>query len=93
MCHTSKDGSPDTIHSAITRPMPPAPAIPCAQNPAAILLESVDTTSGDRTVVVLRRTAQVVLQSLIWPVGITNEQKNAALAALERRGIVARMGV
>ena len=35
MCHRSMPGSPDTIHSAITWPMPPAPAIPCAQNPAA----------------------------------------------------------
>ena len=31
----SKLGSPSTIHSAITRPTPPAPAMPCAQNPAA----------------------------------------------------------
>ena len=35
MCETSIDGSPSTIHSAMTRPIPPAPAIPCAQNPAA----------------------------------------------------------
>ena len=31
----SKPGSPSRIHSAITRPTPPAPAMPCAQNPAA----------------------------------------------------------
>ncbi len=35
MCHRSNSGSPSTIHSAITLPMPPAPAMPCAQNPAA----------------------------------------------------------
>jgi hypothetical protein len=35
MCQTSSDGSPSTIHSAITLPMPPAPASPCAQKPAA----------------------------------------------------------
>ena len=35
MCDTSSDGSPSRIHSAITLPMPPAPAMPCAQNPAA----------------------------------------------------------
>ena len=35
MCHRSMPGSPDTIHSAITLPMPPAPAMPCAQKPAA----------------------------------------------------------
>ena len=33
--HTSSDGSPAWIHSAMTRPMPPAPARPCAQKPAA----------------------------------------------------------
>ena len=35
MCQRSSDGSPSTIHSAITLPIPPAPARPCAQNPAA----------------------------------------------------------
>ena len=35
MCQRSSDGSPSTIHSAITLPTPPAPASPCAQNPAA----------------------------------------------------------
>ena len=33
--HTSSDGSPATIHSAITLPIPPAPASPWAQKPAA----------------------------------------------------------
>src|SRR5438445_2042559 len=33
--HTSSDGSPSRIHSAICRPIPPAPARPCAQKPAA----------------------------------------------------------
>ena len=35
MCHTSNSGSPATTHSATTLPMPPAPAMPCAQKPAA----------------------------------------------------------
>ena len=35
MCHTSSPGSPSRIHAAITCPIPPAPAMPCAQNPAA----------------------------------------------------------
>ena len=33
--HTSSAGSPETIQSAITRPIPPAPASPWAQKPAA----------------------------------------------------------
>ncbi len=35
MCQRSSEGSPSAIHSAITLPMPPAPARPWAQNPAA----------------------------------------------------------
>ena len=35
MCQRSSDGSPATIHSAISLPIPPAPASPCAQKPAA----------------------------------------------------------
>ncbi len=31
----SSSGSPSTIQAAIWRPIPPAPAMPCAENPAA----------------------------------------------------------
>lgn len=63
------------------------------QNAVAILLDNVDATSADKRIVVLSRTAEVVLQALEWPVGISAEQKTAALAALEAKGVVARMGV
>ena len=33
--HTSHSGRPSTIHSLIVFPIPPAPARPCAQPPAA----------------------------------------------------------
>lgn len=59
----------------------------------AIILETADATSADVTVVNLKRHAQVVLQSLIWPAGITETQKAAALASLETTSIVARNGV
>jgi hypothetical protein len=64
-----------------------------SQIPAAVLLENVDATSADKRVVILARHAEVVLQSLVWPAGINSAQRNAALAALEAKGIVARMGV
>ncbi len=35
MCQRSHSGCPSAIHSAMTLPMPPAPARPWAQNPAA----------------------------------------------------------
>ena len=64
-----------------------------AQNAAAIILETADASSADVLVVTLKRHAQVVVQSLVWPDGITAPQKVAALAALEAMGIVARTGV
>lgn len=60
---------------------------------AAIILETADATSEDRTVVNLKRRAQVILQELIWPDGATVSQKTKALAELEALGIVARIGV
>ena len=60
---------------------------------AAIILQRADATSADKIVVNLKRRAQVVLQSLVWPEGVTDAQKSTALAQLEALGIVARMGV
>lgn len=74
------------------KPLAPA-ASDGTQTAAAVILETADATSEDRTVVNLKRRAQVVLQALIWPVGINATQQAAALAALETRGIVARNGV
>ncbi|WP_108459188.1 head decoration protein [Devosia naphthalenivorans] len=74
------------------KPLAPA-AEDGTQTAAAIILETADATSADQTVVNLKRRAQVVLQALVWPVGINATQKAAALAALETRGIVARTGV
>ena len=64
-----------------------------SQNAARVILETVDATSADVRAVLLARHAEVVLQSLIFAGGINSTQKTAALAALEARGIVARMGV
>ena len=46
MCHTSSDGVPATIHSATSCPMPPAPASPWAQKPAAT--QKPRTSEGPR---------------------------------------------
>ncbi len=74
------------------KPLAPA-ASDGTQNAAAILLQYVDATSADQDVVTLKRRAQVVLQALVWPVGITDNQKKAALAQLNALDIVARNGV
>jgi hypothetical protein len=64
-----------------------------SEKPVAILLETVDASAADQRVVLLARHAEVALQALVWPAGITTTQKAAALAALNNQGIVARMGV
>lgn len=74
------------------KPLAPA-ANDGTQSAAAIILQHADATSADVPIVNLKRRAQVVLQALIWPVGINPTQQAAALAALEIRGIVARNGV
>lgn len=60
---------------------------------AAVILQHADATSVDVSVVNLKRRAQVVLQMLIWPAGITDAQKSTALEQLAALGIIARMGV
>ena len=60
---------------------------------AAVILQYADATTADQAVVNLKRRAQVVLQALVWPEGITDAQKSAAIAQLKALGIVPRMGV
>lgn len=63
------------------------------QTAAAVILQYADATSADQPVVNLKRRAQVVLQALVWPAGITDAQKSTAIAQLKALGIVPRMGV
>lgn len=64
------------------------------QNASDIILQDADATSADKPVVALSRgTAEVVLQSLVWPAGINATQRAAALAQLEAKLITSRNGV
>ncbi|MDH0907575.1 head decoration protein [Rhizobium pusense] len=74
------------------KPLAPA-ASDGTQTAAAVILQYADATSADQSVVNLKRRAQVVLQALVWPEGITDTQKSAAIAQLKALGIVPRMGV
>ncbi|MBS9720183.1 head decoration protein [Tianweitania sp. BSSL-BM11] len=59
-----------------------------------ISLQHADATSKDVRIVTLARgVAEVVLQALVWPAGISATQKAAALAQLETKLITARNGV
>ncbi len=88
---------PGVVLGRITASSKLVPLAPAAsdgsQNAAAVLLENVDATAADQRVVILARHAEVVLQALEWPAGINATQQAAALAALEAKGVVARMGV
>ena len=75
------------------KPLAPA-ANDGTQVAARISLQNADASTVDAVrVVVLSRLAEVVRQALVWPAGITDNQKAAALAQLETAGIVARRGV
>ena len=62
-----------------------------SEQPAGILLEAVDATLADRDDgILLARHGIVASHAVVWPAGITPEQKAAAIAALETRGILIR---
>ncbi len=65
-----------------------------SQTAAGILLEPVDATAGDRDDgILLARHAIVADSALVWPAGITNAEKAAAIAELKAIGILVRKGV
>jgi hypothetical protein len=61
-----------------------------AKKAAAVLAERVNATANDQPGVVIARGAVVAQAHLVWPSGITETQKSAALDELNAQGIVAR---
>ncbi|ONG56974.1 hypothetical protein BKE38_05105 [Pseudoroseomonas deserti] len=61
-----------------------------SQNAMGILFDDADATTEDRRVVVLARDFEADGKALTWANGITNPQKNTAIAALAALGIVVR---
>lgn len=61
------------------------------ETPAGILLGAVDASLIERDDgLLLARHGIVASHAVVWPVGISAEQKAAAIAALETRGILIR---
>ncbi len=61
------------------------------EHAAGILLDAYDATLIDRDdALLLARHGIVASGAVVWPAGITPEQKVAAIAALEARGILIR---
>ncbi len=61
-----------------------------AQEAVAVVLGDVDASALDRPGVVHARLTSVREKALVWPSGITPEQKAAALRQLAARNIIAR---
>ncbi|NTF87502.1 head decoration protein [Agrobacterium rhizogenes] len=85
------DGFDITVAAAGGNLKPLAPAATDGtQTAAAILFEGCDATSADVRRTYTARDTEVQADMLTWPVGITDTQKNAALASLAALGIIAR---
>ncbi len=63
-----------------------------SQTAAAILCWNTDASAADRRTVLIDRDAEVIDTLLIWPAGITDPQKAAALGQLAALGIKLRQG-
>lgn len=85
---------PGTVLAAIEATGQLVPVDPAAddgrQTAVAVLFAEVDSTEAERAAVVTARDAEVAAHALVWPAGMTEPQKTAALAQLAARGIVAR---
>lgn len=61
-----------------------------SQIAAGVLWDNTDATSADAACVVIRRNAEAKADGLVWPAGITEDQKSTAIAQLNELGIVLR---
>jgi hypothetical protein len=57
-----------------------------------VLIQDTDATTADKETVIIARDAVVASHALIWPEGITADQKKAAINQLKERGILVRKG-
>ena len=65
-------------------------AVNGAHEAHGIALGEYDASEGDLPGVIAARDAAVIESGLVWPEGITTEEKNKALATLKSLGIVVR---
>ncbi|MBD9390136.1 head decoration protein [Agrobacterium sp. AGB01] len=86
--------APGAVLGRITASKKLVPLAPGAsdgsQTAAAILFEGCDATSADVRRTITARDAEVQAAVLVWAVGVTDNQKTAALAQLAALGIAAR---
>ena len=69
-------------------------AVDGSQNPIGIITSEVIAPDGaDIKGVAIVRDAILADHAMVWPTGITNQQKSDAITALEQRGILVKKGV
>lgn len=61
-----------------------------SEKAAGILHTGADATGASVAIVVIARDAEVKVDALVWPAGITTPQRAAAVAELIARGIILR---
>lgn len=61
-----------------------------SETAAAVLYADVDATDAAAEAVLIVRDAEIVTSELVWPDGITDNQKATALAQLKALGLIAR---
>ncbi len=61
-----------------------------SQTAVGFLIADVDASVADAEGVIIARDAMVVASGLVWPTGITEPQKAAALETLEAAGVIVR---
>jgi hypothetical protein len=63
------------------------------QTAIGIVIDRVEASSSDIKAVIIARDALLADNSVVWPEGITEEQKLLAIQQLEATGIIIRKGV
>lgn len=65
-----------------------------SQIAVGVILEAIDASAADKTSGIMAARAAVVADhALVWPAGITEQEKGAAIAQLESIGVLIRQGV
>lgn len=85
---------PSTVLGEITATGAYAPlnltATDGAQNAAAIAIYGADAREADAQIAILARDCEVKAPELVWPEGVSEEDKAAQIEILKMRGIIAR---
>lgn len=57
---------------------------------AGVLYGNANASSADQSIVVIARDAELTASAIVWPAGITTDQKNTAIAQLKALGLLLR---